>query len=106
VIGEAASPERMSEVLRLCTALADRAFDTQTMGQTVPADQAIALAKAASLLQDHGVKWPPMLTHVMHELADKNGGTAPAEPAEPLKGIDLQGLTGFLTDLWKEKVRS
>ena len=103
---ERASPERLSEVLRLCTTLADRAFDAQMMGQTVPADHAVALAKAAHLLQDHGVEWPPMLTHVMHELAVTNDRAGAKSAAESLDGIDLEGLTGFLTNLWKEKGRS
>ncbi|MDE4915255.1 hypothetical protein PQI07_32230 [Methylobacterium sp. 092160098-2] len=57
-----AAPERLSEVLRLCTSLAYRALDAQIMGLPVPADQAVALAKAAQLLEDHGVEWPPLLT--------------------------------------------
>ena len=100
---EPASPERLSEVLRLCTTLADRALDALITAGSAPADQTIALAKAARLLQDHGVEWPPLLTQVLHELADKKG--QPEPEAKLSDGIDVQGLTGFLADLWKEKKR-
>lgn len=92
---ELASPERLSEVLRLCTVLSDRALDALITGGAVPAEQTVALAKAARLLQDHGVEWPPLLTHVMHELADKDGRSGPEPAAEPSDGVDLQGLTRF-----------
>ncbi|MCJ2093104.1 hypothetical protein MKK67_11430 [Methylobacterium sp. J-072] len=89
------SHERLSEVLRLCTVLSDRALDALITGGAVPAEQTIALAKAARLLQDLDVEWPPLLTHVMHELADKDGRSVPEPAAEPSDGVDLQGLTRF-----------
>ncbi|MGT2482325.1 hypothetical protein ACU4GR_33630 (plasmid) [Methylobacterium oryzae CBMB20] len=92
---EPSSPERLSEVLRLCTALADRALDAQIMGRPVSPDQAVALAKAARLLQDHGVDWPPLLTQVLHEVAGKIGEPEPVPEAKPPEDVDLQGLTRF-----------
>ncbi|MCJ2139481.1 hypothetical protein [Methylobacterium sp. E-066] len=89
------SHERLSEVLRLCAVLSDRALDALITAGAVPADQAVALAKAARLLQDYDVEWPPLLTHVMHELADKDGRSVPEPAAEPSDGADLQGLTRF-----------
>ncbi|MHC2109072.1 hypothetical protein [Methylobacterium sp. CM6246] len=77
-------------------------FDAQMMGRTVPADHAVALAKAARLLQDQGVEWPPMLTHVMHELADKDGRSVPKPEAGPLDGIDMHGLTNFFAGFSKK----
>jgi hypothetical protein len=102
---EPPSPEQLSEVLRLCTLLADRALDAKIMDRPVPAEQAAALAKAARLLQDHGVEWPPLLTQVLHELAGKAGQPAsePQPEAEPPEGIDAQGLTRFFAALWREK---
>jgi hypothetical protein len=94
------SPERLSEVLRLCTVLADRALDAKIMGREMPADQTVALAKAARLLQDHGVEWPPLLTQVLHELAERLGEPDP-EPGPPA-GIDLQNLTRFFTGFRKK----
>ncbi len=95
--------ERLAEVLRLCTLLAERVLDAQIMARPVPADQMAALAKAARLLQDLGVEWPSLLAHVMHESVDRTEGPAPE--AKLADGIDLQGLTGFLSDLWKQKGR-
>ncbi|MGH1575153.1 hypothetical protein ACRAWG_36540 [Methylobacterium sp. P31] len=98
-----ASPERVSEVLRLCTLLADRALDARIMGRPVPSDQTAALAKAARFLQDHGVEWPPLLTQVLHELADNSEQQGPDSEVEALNGIDAQGLTHFFAALWREK---
>jgi hypothetical protein len=105
---EPSTPERLSEVLRLCTALADRALDAKIMCRLVPADQVVALAKAAHFLQDHGVEWPPLLAQVLHELAGNNDERASAPSAEPeaLEGIDAQGLTRFFAALWREKKQS
>lgn len=81
-----ASPERLSEVLRLCTLLADRVLDAKIMERPVPSEQAVALAKAARLLQDHGVEWPPLVTQALHELAEKARKPEPEPEVESLKG--------------------
>ncbi|MCJ2121013.1 hypothetical protein [Methylobacterium sp. J-077] len=100
---EPASPERLFEVLRLCTALSDRALDALITGGVVPAEQTVALAKAARLLQDYGVEWPPLLTHVMHEIAYKDGRSVPAPGTEPSDGADLDSLTRFFAGFRKNK---
>ncbi|MGU3668423.1 hypothetical protein ACLBX9_29940 [Methylobacterium sp. A49B] len=82
------SPEPLSKVLRLCTALAYRALDARMGGQPMPAAQAVALAKTARLLQDYGVEWPPLLAQALRELA--------SEPESESSGDDeLQGLALF-----------
>lgn len=98
---EAPSPELLSEVLRLCTALADRALDAKIMGRPLPAAQAVALEKAARFLQDHGVEWPPLLTQVLYEPADERDKAAlsPDPGAEAPKGVDLSGLTRFFANI-------
>ena len=89
------SPEHLSEVLRLCTALAYRALDARIVGPSMPTEQAVALAKTARLLQDYGVEWPPLLAQVLHELA--------SEPkSEPPEDDDLEGLTLFLAGFSKK----
>jgi hypothetical protein len=96
----------LSEVLRLCTLLADRALDAQIMGQPVPVEQAAALAKAARLLQDQGVEWPPLLTQALHELAGQNGKGITETPASgALPDVDLHGLTRFFAG-FRNKDRS
>jgi hypothetical protein len=102
---EPPSPEQLSEVLRLCTLLADRALDAKIMGREMPVGQTIALMKAARLLQAHGVEWPPLLTQVLHELADTADQPAsePQSQTELPEGVDAQGLTRFFAALWREK---
>ncbi|MCJ2124773.1 hypothetical protein [Methylobacterium sp. J-077] len=100
---EPASPGRLSEVLGLCTALSERALDALITDGAVPAEQTIALAKAARLLQDHGVEWPSLLTHVMHEIAYKDGRSVPAPGTEPSDGADLDSLTRFFAGFRKDK---
>jgi hypothetical protein len=107
VTAEPATPEQLAEVLRLCTALADRALDAKIMGRPVPEEQAVALLKAARFLQDHGVEWPPLLTQVLHELAGRRDERSSAPPpdaeTEAPNGINAEGLTRFFAALWKEK---
>src|ERR1700712_2348180 len=102
--------ERLPEALRLCTVLADRALDAQIMGRPVPVEQAAALAKAARLLQDHGVEWPPLLTQALYELASQEGqGITNSEAETPASGalpdVDLHGLTRFFAG-FRNKDRS
>lgn len=97
-----ASPEHLSEVLRLCTALAYRALDARIEGQSMPAEQAVALAKTARLLQDYGVEWPLLLAQVLHELAGKAVELASRSESEPSEDDDLQGLTLFLSGFSKK----
>ena len=104
---EPASPARLSEVLRLATALADRALDAQIMGRPVPPEQTIALAKAANLLQDNGVDWPPLLTQVLHELAPDIGEDdhSDKDSAEDnaVGSPAIQGLSRLLSVFRREK---
>ena len=89
-------PGHLSEVLRLCTALAYRALDARIVGLSMPAEQAVALVKVSRLLQDHGVEWPPLLAQVLQELDRQATKPGPISRAEPLEGVDLQGLSLFL----------
>jgi hypothetical protein len=87
--------------------LADRALDAQIMGRAVPPDQVVALAKAARLLHEHGVDWPPLLTQVLHELAGMDGqdvaGETPPEASRTLPDVDLHGLTRFFAGFRKAR---
>ena len=101
------SPERLSEVLRLATALADRALDAQIAGRPVPADQADALTKVAGLLRDHGVEWPPLLAQAMYDLVpDADAAAVEPEPAISLPNADLDGLTRFFAGFRKGTSKS
>lgn len=97
------SSEPFSEILHLCTLLADRVLNAERMGE--------ALAKAARLLQDHGVAWPPLLTKVLHELAGKASEPEPNLEPEPTLGVELtqdvplKGLTRFFAG-FRQKERA
>lgn len=107
---EPASPEQLSEVLRLATALADRALDAQIMGRPVPADQTVSLAKAARLLQDNDVDWPPLLMQVLHDLApsigqDDHFDAVPAEGNADGSPV-IHGLTRLLSVFRRDKAQA
>ncbi|MCJ2037486.1 hypothetical protein MKK55_00695 [Methylobacterium sp. J-059] len=101
------SPERLSEVRRLATTLADRVLDAQIAGRPVPADQAGALAKAAGLLHDYGVDWPPLLTQALHGLVpDADAAAVEPEPELALPNADLDGLSRFFAGFRKGAPKS
>lgn len=61
--------KRLAEVVSLSLTLSRQVLAALIMKRTIPAEQAIALAQAARLLQDHDVGWPPLLAQVVYELA-------------------------------------
>jgi hypothetical protein len=74
--------------------LAERVLDALIIKREIPAEEAVALAKAARLLQDHGIEWPPLLTQVVHSLAD--GGATPVQADAPSKAL-AEAVTGGLS---------
>ncbi|GJE57838.1 hypothetical protein EKPJFOCH_4360 [Methylobacterium thuringiense] len=90
--------DRCAEVERLTAALTDQILDAQIMNRPISEDQVQALAKAARLLHDNDIPWPPMLTQVLDELVQD--GTEPEPEQEPsIDPIDdsaLKGLSRFL----------
>jgi hypothetical protein len=62
-------PKRLAEVVSLSLTLSRQVLAALIMKHTIPAEQAIALAQAARLLQDNDVGWPPLLAQVVCELA-------------------------------------
>ena len=85
-----ASPERLSEVSRLASLLADQVLDAQIMSRQIPDQHIRALLDAALLLDEHDVPLPALLTQIIHEIDRGTGrmSTAPdaAEHAE-VKGM-------------------
>ncbi|TXM72821.1 hypothetical protein FV218_12510 [Methylobacterium sp. WL69] len=74
-----AAHERLSEVSRLATLLADRVLDAQIMKRPVPDDHIRSLLDAGLLLKEHGIELPSLLGQIM--LAAE--GPAPEVAAEP-----------------------
>ncbi|MCJ2059791.1 hypothetical protein MKL09_25075 [Methylobacterium sp. J-048] len=69
--GIAPRADKMPEVLRLATALAEQMLASQIMGRSISGAQFTALVSAARLLQDNDVPWPPLVQEVVHELAER-----------------------------------
>lgn len=63
-----ASSERLSEVARLATLLADRVLDAQIMSRPILDAQIQALLDAALLLEEHEMPLPPLLKQILHEV--------------------------------------
>lgn len=57
--------ERLSEVARLATLLADRVLDAQIMKCPVPDDHISSLLDAGLLLKDYGVELPSLLGQII-----------------------------------------
>lgn len=91
--------DRLAEVARLSTLLSERVLDAVIMKRRVVPKEAVALAQAARLLQDHGVEWPPLLTQVIHELARQEEQKAAPEtsPTKALADIVSGGLSRLLS---------
>ena len=60
--------DRLPEVLRMASVLAEQVLDAQIMHRPVPDEQLRALANAALVLEEHGVALPPLLIQVLHEV--------------------------------------
>ena len=95
--------EKLSTVASLATSLADRILDAQIAGRTVPPEQVGALTRAAALLQDHGVLWPPLVEQVLLELADRvDAAQLASRPADVGEDV-ISGLSRFLGALRRER---
>jgi hypothetical protein len=95
-----ASPEKVAEVVRLATALADQILDAQIMKREVPPAQIISLRQAARFLQDHDLPRPPLMVQVLHEFAvEREAGVPKTDEGD---GV-VAGLTRFLGAFRREK---
>ena len=63
-----APAERLSEVARLATLLADRVLEAQIMSRPIPDAQIRALLDAALVLEEHSLPLPPLLMQILHEV--------------------------------------
>ncbi|ABY30265.1 hypothetical protein [Methylorubrum extorquens] len=90
--------DKLSEVVRLATLMADRILEAQIAARPIPQEQFNALVNAAWLLQDYDVPWPPLVEEVLYEAGRRlNRGEAAPEAAdhEPEDDGALAGLTRF-----------
>ncbi|MER2267916.1 hypothetical protein [Methylobacterium oxalidis] len=110
----ASSTERVSEVVRLTTALADQVLIARLEERAVYTEQVGALVKAARFLEQQGEPWPPLLTQALYELSglreeDALATSAPSAGQELAQGEDSdakpqddRGLSRFLKLLKKD----
>lgn len=95
-----AQSDKLGEVARLATLMADRILEAQITNRPIPQEQFNALVNAAWLLQDHDVPWPQLVEEVLHEAGRRmnQGETAPeAADPEPEDDGALAGLTRFFS---------
>ena len=81
------SAERLSEVSRLATLLADRVLEAQIMSRPILDAQVRALLDAALVLEEHSVPLPPLLKQILSQV----GKDPERRAAEVVGSDDAQG---------------
>ena len=62
-------PNKMAEVAGLAAAIADRILEQHEAGTSIPPEQFRMLVRAARMLLDNDVPWPPSVTFLVMEVA-------------------------------------
>jgi hypothetical protein len=70
-------PEKMAEVSGLAAAIANRILEQHEAGTSIPPEQFTMLVRAARMLLDNGVQWPPSVGYLVMEVAKRVGRTEP-----------------------------
>lgn len=66
-----APPDKMAEVAGLAAAIADHILAQNAAGTRIPPEQFTMLVRAARMLLDNGVPWPPNVEHLIMEVAKR-----------------------------------
>ena len=69
--GRGDQPDRMVEVAGLAAAIADRILEHHDAGTSIPPEHFYMLVKAAQMLEDNAVPWPPSVERVVTEVAKR-----------------------------------
>ncbi len=64
-------PDKMAEVARLATMIADRILQQNADGEPIPPEQFVMLVRAARALLDNDVPWPVSVEYVILEVAKR-----------------------------------
>ena len=98
---QAATTERLSEVTRLATLLADRVLDAQIMSRPIADVQVRALLDAALMLEEHGMPLPPLLRQILHEVGEASEHATPGTELSPqdIQAGGERGKVGSFTRL-------
>jgi hypothetical protein len=87
--------DKLSQVARLATLMADRILEAQITCRPIPQEQFNARVNAAWLLQGHDVPRPPLVEEVLHEVGRRlNQGEIASEAAD-LEPDDYGALAGL-----------
>jgi hypothetical protein len=81
----------MAEIAGLATSLADRILEQHEAGIPISAELFRMLVRAARMLLDSGVTWPPSVEHVIMEVAKRveEAKAASANPQAGSRGDDV-----------------
>jgi hypothetical protein len=63
--------EKMSEIAGLATAVADRIFEQQEAGTPIPPEHFRMFVRAAQMLLDNELPWPPAVERLVLEFAKR-----------------------------------
>ena len=69
--GPGDQPDRMLEVSGLAAAIADRILEQHDEGTSIPPEHFYMLVRAAQMLEDNAVPWPPSVERVVMEVAKR-----------------------------------
>ncbi len=96
-IERAETLDRLSEVARLATLLADQVLDAQIMSRPVPDGHIRALLEAALVLREHGQELPSLLGQIMHGVSAEQ----PQNHTEAQQGAAEDEATGRLAWMFR-----
>lgn len=86
-------PEKLGEIAGLAASLADRILEKHQAGTTIPPELFRMLVRAARILHDNGVAWPPSVEFLVMEVgrrveeADTPGGDLVTHLSQVLDGV-------------------
>ena len=92
--------ERLSEVARLATLLADRVLDAQIMNRPISDLQIRALLDAALVLEEHQMPLPPLLMQILHEVGTASSRDASDKTSRGRMGAPLAPHRAMTVKEW------
>jgi hypothetical protein len=98
-------PDKMAEVAGLASAIADRILEQNNAGTSIPPEQFRMLVRAARMLLDNDVPWPPSVEHIIMEVAKRVEEAKAAFPS-PFVGTKGDDVVVRLTQAISAKTRT
>jgi hypothetical protein len=98
-------PDKMAEVAGLASAIADRILEQNEASTSIPPEQFRMLVRAARMLLDNDVLWPPSVEHVIMEVAKRVEEAREAVP-NPFANTRGEDVVVRLTETIGAKTRT